>query len=241
MLRSRAVVLHVLKYNDDTLIADAYTEARGRVSFLLRVSRSPRAAVRHTLFQPLSLLSLEWNHRPSASLQRLRQARVAFPFSSLPYDARKSAVALFLAEFLHHVLRAEPEAASLYRYVEASVEWLDTSRKGFANFHLAFMLRLARFLGFSPNVEGYFPGAAFDLEAGCFALPAPGASHCVPPADAARLPQLMRMSYETMRLFRFSGAERGRLLGYINEFYSLHVPGFPPLKSLPVLTDVFNA
>lgn len=240
MVRSRAVVLNVLKYNDDTLIADAYTEAQGRVSFLLRVSRSPRAAVKHTLFQPLALLSLEWNHRPSARMQRLRQAGVAFPFSSLPYDVRKSTVALFLAEFLHHVLRTEQEAAMLYRYVESSVEWLDTSQRDFANFHLVFMLRLVRFLGFYPNLDDFFPGAAFDLESGCFVLPSPGRPHCVPPADAARLPRLMRMNFETMRLFRFSGAERGRLLGYVCEFYRLHVPGFPQLKSLPVLMSVFN-
>ena len=48
------------------------------------------------------------------------------------------------------------------------------------------------------------------------------------------------MRYENMRLFRFSGQERNRILGAINDFYRLHVPGFPELKSLSVLRDLFH-
>lgn len=49
------------------------------------------------------------------------------------------------------------------------------------------------------------------------------------------------MNYATMHLFRFSGAERSRLLGHINDYYRLHLPGFPELKSLPVLAEVFSS
>ena len=64
-------------------------------------------------------------------------------------------------------------------------------------------------------------------------------SECLQPADAALVPKLLRMRYETMHVFRFSGGERSRLLEQINLFYSLHLPGFPELKSLSVLKDLF--
>ena len=241
LVQSRAVVLKVIRYNDESVIAEAFTEAQGCVSFLVRISRSRRAAVRHTLFRPLALLDLGWNHRPAAGLQRLRSASVSVPLSSLPYEPDKASVALFLAEFLHYALRGEPESQSLFRYVAASVVWLDTCGAGYANFHFVFLLRLTRFLGFYPNLEGAGPGAFFDLEKACFVTEQPSHSHFVAPPVAALLPKLMRLNYATMRLFRFSGAERSRLLAGINDYYRLHVAGFPELKSLPVLAEVFSA
>lgn len=240
LVKSRAVVLHTLKYTDDSVIVDAFTEARGKVSFIVRLSRSRRAAVKSAFFQPLSLLELEWNHKETSALARLKSVRVWLPFASLPYDPRKSAVAMFLAEFLHHALREEPDSAYLFEYLARSVEWLDASRMGFVNFHLVFLLRLTRFLGFYPNLEEYRNGSWFDLLNSCFVPVRPLHSHFLSPEDAARLPRLMRMRYETMHVFKFSGQERSRLLGVVNDYYRLHIPSFPELKSLAVLRELFG-
>lgn len=240
MLRkSRAVVLRIQKYNDEKLIAELLTEQCGVVAFALRYARSPRAAVKHTLFRPLAVLDVEWDHRATGGLQRLRSAQVAVPLTSLPYDAGKTAIALFLAEFLHYAVRAEEAPGLLFDYVARSVEWLDAADSGWANFHLVFMLRLARFLGFEPNLEGARPTACFDLVTGCFSDVIPAHCHYIAPAEAARLPLLMRMNFGTMHLFRFSGTERSRLLACINSYYSLHLPDFPELKSLAVLREIF--
>ena len=60
------------------------------------------------------------------------------------------------------------------------------------------------------------------------------------PADAARLPLLMRMNYDTMHLFRFGREERQRLLTALNDYSRLHLPAFPDLKSLDVLHEIFS-
>lgn len=238
---SRGIVLHVFKYNDESLIAEVLTETSGMTSFLVRVSRSPRVAVRHTLFRPLALLELTWNQRAGAGLRRPKTAQVALPLCSIPYEPHKTVIALFLAEFLRGAVRVETEPGPLFDYVFRSIEWLDTSQAGYANFHLVFLLRLARFLGFEPNLADAWPGACFDLEAGEFVGVAPAHGHYLPPADAARLPLLMRMNFGTMHLFRFSGSERSRLLEHINTYYRLHLPAFPEMKSLAVLKELFDA
>jgi DNA repair protein RecO (recombination protein O) len=239
--QSHAIVLHLTPYNDEAFIVDVLTEAQGLVSFLVRRSRSPRAAVRHALFRPLALLSLEWRHRESGGLQRPLSAEVWRPYSSLPYDAHKSAMAFFLAEFLRYAARAEASTEALFGYVVRSVEWLDMCPGGFANFHLVFLLRLARFLGLAPNMEQAAAGGYFDLQDGRFVTQRPLHPHFLAPADAARLPLLMRMNYGTMHVFRFSGQERSRLLEAITTYYRLHLPTFPELKSLAVLKELFDA
>ena len=239
LITSRAIILSIVRYTDDTLIVDSYTEEQGRVGFMVKVSRSARTAVRHTLFQPLAVLELSWEHRQGGNLARPKSARAAHPFSSLPYDPYKSAMALFIAEFLHHALRSEPASTHLYNYIEQSINWLDTCTTKFSNFHLVFLVRLMFFLGITPNVDHPERYKFFDLRAGTFVAERPTHVDYIPDPEAQFIPMLLRMRYETMHIFHFNGEERTRLLRYINTYYRLHLDGMPELKSLNILSEVF--
>lgn len=238
-MKSKAIVLRTVKYTDEAFIAHLLTEQCGCVAMMVRISRSRRTQVRHTLFQPMTVLAVEWAEHARASLQRPKSVQVVQLFSSLPYDPHKSAIALFLADFLYHAVRSEPDTTSLFAYVERSLEWLDACRTGFANFHLVFLLRLTYFLGFMPNLHEARAGDWFDLRSSCFVHERPLHPDFLSPSDAALLPKFMRMRYENMRFFRFSGNDRSRLLRHINDYYRLHLPDFPELKSLAVLGDLF--
>lgn len=237
--KTTGIVLRSLKYNDTSLIVDIYTEAHGRVSYLVPVPKTRRGGVRPVLFQALSIVEYESDYRPRLALQRLKEVRPLYVFGSLPYDPHKSAVALFLAEFLHRALREEGENSALFAYLYYSIEWLDTCRAGAANFHLVFLMRLSRFLGLYPNLEDYRQGDCFDLRAACFATARPPHADVVLPEEASRLVQLARMNYDTMHLFAMSRAERNRFLSFILEYYRLHLPDFPELRSLNVLQELF--
>jgi DNA repair protein RecO (recombination protein O) len=60
------------------------------------------------------------------------------------------------------------------------------------------------------------------------------------PDEASRIRLLLRMNYETMHLFAMSRAERSRCLMVINDYYRLHIPDFPILKSIDVLKELFD-
>ena len=72
------------------------------------------------------------------------------PFSSIPFDAHKLGIALFMAEFVTYATRSEQQNHDLFLFVENSVMWLDTCVSSFANFHIVFMLHMTRFVGFFP-------------------------------------------------------------------------------------------
>lgn len=241
LVSSRAIVLHVTKYNDASIIVHTLTEAAGSVSFLVRISRSPRAAVQHSLFRPLAILEISWDNHGVHDLRRPRSARTAIPLASIPYDPHKSAMAFFLADFLHHALRVETDSAPLFAYVTNSLRWLDANDRSFSNFHIVFLLRLAQFLGVTPNFDTYTRGCYFDLRSASFVALRPDHADYVSPTDAARLKQIVRINYGTMHLFHFSGRERSELLEHIVTYYRLHLPAFPALKSLDVLRELFDA
>ena len=222
--KTLGIVLHTLKYKDTSLIADIYTEVAGRASFMVSIPRSRKAAVKPVLFQPLALVELEADFRPNATIYKVKEAKSLYPFATLPYDPYKSAIALFLSEFLYRAVREEAE-----------------NRPLFANFHLVFLMRLSRFLGLYPNLEDYHAGDYFDLQNACFTPLRPQLhSNYIAPEEAARLTQLMRMNYETMHLFTMNRLERTRCLNIMNEYYRLHLPDFPVLKSLEVLKELFD-
>lgn len=240
--KTLGVVLHTLKYNDTSLIADIYTEVAGRASFVVKIPRSRKSAVKSVLFQPLALVELEADFRVNASLYKIKEAKSFYPFSTIPYDPYKSAIALFLAEFLYRAVREETENRPLFAYLQHSIIWLDECHDGFANFHLVFLMRLSRFLGLYPNLEDYQKGDYFDMLNACFTPLRPQLhSSYILPEEASRLTKLMRMNYETMHLFGMSRKERTRCLVIMNEYYRLHLPDFPVLKSLEVLKELFDS
>ena len=61
------------------------------------------------------------------------------------------------------------------------------------------------------------------------------------PEEAGRVRPLMRMDFATMHLFRLTREERNRLLEVIEQYYRLHLPAFPELRSLPVLREMYDS
>lgn len=238
-VKTRGLVLHTLKYNDTTLIADVLTEADGFRSFAVSVSTGRRSTGRHRLFQPMARLTLAWNERSARQLLRPRSVE-GMPYQSLTVVYEKTAVTLFVAEFLRAALRNEPPQPQLFDYIWKSMEWFDAAEEHYANFHLVFLLCLSRFLGFYPNIDEYRDGDYFDMENSTFVHAAPSHAHYLEPDLAALLPKIMRMKYATMHVFRFSGADRSRLVTFILDYYRLHIPSFPEMKSLEVLRAVFR-
>ena len=101
-------------------------------------------------------------------------------------------------------------------------------------------MRLTRFLGFYPCVEEYHPGDYFDLQNACFTPLQPLHAAFLKPVEAARVPLMLRMSYDTMNRFLFSRQERNRFLTVLNDYYRVHIPNFPELSSIEILKEVFD-
>jgi DNA repair protein RecO (recombination protein O) len=222
------------------MIVDMFTRQFGRLSFIVSMPKTAKSKMKKQFFQPLSLLEIETDVRPKVQLQKLSDVRLSSPFTSIPFHPHKLSMALFMAEFLYYALRSEQRNELLYDYVESSILWLDGQDDRFANFHLVFLMRLSRFLGFYPNLEHYQSGDYFDLRESEF-LPAPPVHRdFLYPEEADKVQLMMRMDYPTMHLFRMSHQERNRLLEVTLIYYRLHLPDFPEMKSIGVLQELYQ-
>lgn len=236
---TKAVVLHSVKYADNKMVVDMFTETHGRVAFAVTVAKSSRGRMKKQLFQPLAILEVVFDFRPSKPLQRLTDVRMAQPLTLMMTDPYKLSVAIFVAEFLTYATTSEQQNDTLFKYIVYSVEWLDSARDSIANFHIVFALRLTRFLGFGPNMDAAGHGAYFDLREGVFAATRPMHPDVVEPAEAEAIGTLMRLNYANMGHMSLSRNQRNRCLDLILSYYRLHVASFPDLKSLDILRELF--
>ena len=240
LTKTQAVVLHSLKYGETRMIVDMFTRHFGRLSFIVSLPKSSKSKMKKQFFQPLTFLEIEVDVRSKVQLQKLSDARLANPFLSIPFHPHKLAISLFMAEFLYYSLRSEQRNELLYDYLESSILWLDGQDGHFANFHLVFLMRLSRFLGFYPNLDNYQTGDYFDLRESVFLPSAPIHRDFLYPEEAEKVQLMMRMDYSTMHLFRMSHQERNRLLEVSLKYYRLHLPDFPEMKSVEVLQELFQ-
>ncbi len=239
-VKCRCIVLRTVKYGDRSVIIDLLTREYGRMSVVWRMPKLGRGSVRRQYLQTLSVLEVVCDRRSAVSLPLLKEARMAEPYSTMQTDPVKSCVAFFIAEFLCLATRSEQENPFLYDFVESSLVWYDASLVATANFHLMFMMRVSRFLGFYPNVEDYSEGDFFDLRAGRFTSVSPLHGDFLRPDESRSICTLMRMTASNMHLFRLSRTQRNNIVEVLLRFYSLHIPDFRPLKSWDVLREVFD-
>lgn len=238
--KTKGIVLHSLRYGEDSLIVNVLTLSRGTLTFMVKVPRGRHAAVKTQLLRPLTILDMDIDYRERMQMQRIKDMHVAVVYSSLPYEPAKEAVAMFLGEVLYHALKRESENPVLFGFLEHSLEWFDLAESNYANFHLCLLIQLTRHLGFYPNMDAPSANWLFDLLDGCFVPSVPSHGQYLLPHEAEFLAKLLKMNYDTMHRVHLNRQQRGRILRMLNTYYRVHVPDFPELKSLDVLAELFD-
>ena len=242
LTQTKAIILTRKIYHENQLIVVAYTLQYGRVTYMLYGAHSKRSN-HMAATQPLQIVDIVADHRPNRDMQVLRSIASAQPLPGIVANPLKNTTALFLAEFLSHALRTNQEDASLFFFLQGSIEWLNLApRESVANFHIAFMVRLSVFLGFMPNMgpTNEPHGAFFDLRQSEYVSHGARSGEVLPPGEQHFLRQLLRINYRNMHLFHFTRSERATLIGNIIKYYTHHIQGFGELKTLDVLHAMFN-
>lgn len=234
------IVTDVVKHSDRHNVVTLFTRHHGRVSLLSSAGNGKTARLRNASLMPLSVISADVNFNPTRELQFLGKFSREALWKDLYFNPVKSAVGIFLAEFLNSYLRESPPDPRMWDFIVSAVSRLDGAERGLANFHLAFLIDFLAFAGIRPDLSEWREDAWFDMQGGTMTLFPPPHRNSLSPGEASVLPLLARMSLRTASWFRFSAPQRRELLRKLLAYYSLHFPGLASLRSPAILADVFS-
>ncbi len=237
--KGRGVVLHTLKYGDSSMVVYLLTDVGGRRSYMVQGvrSRSGRGS-KLALFQPMFPVEFEGLESSRQQMHRFRAVRTAFSLQSLPFDVRKSTMALFMAEVLYRLVRESEPNEALFDFVWGSVGALDAMQEGVANFHLWFLAGLSRFLGFCPGNE-YMPGAWFDIREGLFTPVQPAHTECMTRECARILRDLMACDVRELDAIGLNRTQRVEFLNAMLVYFGYHLDAVSAVQSVRILREVF--
>ncbi len=242
LIKTRGIVFRTVKYGETSVIADIFTEDKGLHSFIAGSVRTAKARMPYNLFQPMMVVELVayFRDEPNA-LNRLKEVRASEVWSRIPFDIRRGAVALFLAEICRKCIQETEENRDLMDFLLDNLRWLDQTTTPIANMHLHFLLQLCGFLGFQPQGD-IDPEAVlfFDVKEGVFCLEEPLHGDYLPPDLSARMIALLYSPLEQCHEVQMSRSERKALLQKLLQFYQLHVPGFQGIHTPEILEMIME-
>lgn len=239
--KSKGIVLRTVKYSESSLILDILTQELGLKTYIISGVRKKNAKVTLGMLQPMNILDLVIYNKESAKINRIKEVRMGYVFKSLPFDIKKSSIALFIIEIIGKSLKEKETNIDFYNFCENSLIFLDQTNKNISNFHLIFILKMSQFLGFHPENNYSQVKSYFDLRDGKFIQNIPFHADFLQETDARNLALVLNNDLESPEKLAFSRVDKHNLLENLILYYKIHLIDFGRIKTLEVFKMVFNA
>lgn len=237
--KTRGIVLKVTKYAENSVISQIFTEDFGLQSYLVTGARKPKAKIPMNILQPLHILDMVVYNKTSRTLQHIKEAHQTPIFQDLPTNIVKSSIALFLNEVLYKVLKHQNADKELFYFIFQSILWLDQSKSTLSNFHLCFLMKLSKFLGYLPTVSSQ-KKPFFDLAEGVFSNSLPAHKYILQEPHTSIMYAILSSNYAESHKIQVRHEDRIYMLEQIINFYKLHTNNFGNINSLEILEEIFH-
>ena len=216
------------------------TDTGGRRSYMVQGVRSRNGrGSKLALFQPMFPVEVEGLESSRQQMHRFKEVQGGFVLQSLPFDVRKSTMALFMAEVLYRLVREydEPNQA-LFDFVWNSVGALDSMDEGVANFHLWFLANLSRFLGFCPGND-YSADDWFDIREGLYTKTRPQHVSFMTQECTRILRDMMECDVRCLAEIGLNRTQRVEFLNAVLVYFGYHLDAISAVQSVRILREVF--
>lgn len=219
--KTRGIVFRFTKYGETSIIVNIFTGLFGLQSYIVNGARSKSGNNKIALYQPLTLLELVVYYREHANINRIKEAKCFYPYQSIPVDIRKSASAMFINEVVNKTVKEESHALELCNFISDSLITLDNMKVNVENFHIVFLLKLSRLLGFGAHHVREVMGV-----------------RATDPDTELLLGQLIASDYADS--VRLTQAQRRDILDLLMKFYAEHTESIGEWRSVQVLREVLG-
>ena len=208
------IVLNLTKIKDSAAVVHCLSGKWGRRSFIVSTGKTSPIS----LFLPLNIIEAEVIENKRSDLWRIRNIKATEPLSGIRGNIARNSMTLFISEVLFRFLKEGQSDNGLYLWCRKSILCLDSLERGYASFHLRFLVELAGILGFAPSAGELAP---FDERYG----------------DELKI--LCEGTLAEALALPLTGKDRNEIAGILLRYLSYHTESDVCIKSLKVLRELF--
>ncbi|RPH31985.1 MAG: DNA repair protein RecO [Bacteroidales bacterium] len=239
--KTRAIALHTIRYGDNSLIAYVYSESHGRLSMMVHSAYGKqKSSGKAVFFQPLSIINLVYYHRGQQTLCKLKEVSSDVIYSTIPFDPVKRAIALFIGEVIYRTIREEESNPAMFNFLVNSIQLLDVMHSGVSNFHLIFLAQLTRYLGFFPGNQWNDSTPVFDYKNGLFVHATPSHPLYFNEEKSKLFGLILSTPFHDIEIIKLNHKARAQVVENFLRFYQMHFESVSGIKSLPILSQIFE-
>jgi DNA repair protein RecO (recombination protein O) len=237
LTKTKGIVFRRIPYSETSVIVDIFTEEHGLMSYIISGVRKARARISASLLEVMSIVEMIAYHSDKKKLHRIKEIKSAYVCQSIPFNVRKGAILLFMAELCSKTIRETDQNRDLFETIVQYIKKLDLLQSGYSDLHLKFMISLADELGFGPSPNYSEDARGFDMMGGEFVQKQPDTHfHYIPEAqDLAALIEISRGGNVELQLTRES---RSALVDHLVDYFRIHVDNLREINSHLILREV---
>ena len=239
-IKTQAVVLNKVKYNDNSYIVNLFTNELGKIAVFVRIPKSRKSIIKPAMFFPLNIVDLEIGYKNSRSIQSLKDCTSAVSVFNICTDINRISIAQFISEIVVKTTRENQSDESLFKFLFNLVIYMEKKNNQCSNLHLLFMKEYARILGFEITNNYSEDTPYFSIREGMFLSVFKTEEESMDKESSSSLSDLLCLSIDNINSFKIEYNVRKEILLKILMYYSCHLDGFSGVNCYSVLNSVFT-
>lgn len=238
MIRTKGIVLKALKYKESSLILDIFTEDQGLHSFLINSVYNKGDQRLAAILSAGNIIELIAYFNEQKNLHRLKEVQYAYIYQDINFNLVKSAISTFILEICRKTIKDNHPNPELFQFIQRCLIILDKQEIADPDFHLKFLIRLTKILGFQPANNYSGTDNSFDLENGQFCSYMIQSPYHLEPVLSQYLHGLLSEtdSQQTIPI-KLNKLDRRKMLDSLALYYRIHIENFGLLNS----PDIFRS
>lgn len=228
LVKTQGLVLSYIRFKDTSIIVKIFTRELGLKSYIVNGVRSSTAKSKMAMYQPMTLLDLVVYFKESSAINRINEVKLLHAYQRVPFDFKRSGIAMFMAEVLSKSIYEDYQNESLFDFLHESLLLLDSNQVQLQHFPIAFLMESSKYLGFAPETsEAFFEELNLDW-----------ASIRDFQIEAAYLANMLEQAFDFEE--QVPGMARRNLLDMLLSFYSKHLEQEKEWKSIKILRQIMQ-
>lgn len=241
LVKTKGIVFKSIKYGENSLITDIFTEELGLRSYIVNGISSKSGNNKMVFFQPATLLDLIVYEREEKSLGRIKELAHHQVFQRIPFNILYGSMSLFIIEVTRNSIREKTVNKPLFQFVFENIWKLDEEKIPLSLYPQIYLVRLSEHLGFSPNGNWTDKFCYFNLREGNYESDSPVHQDYMDPAESYLLHLLNTLdNNELIQLDHTSKLSRKIMLEKLLHYYHLHIEQFREIRSVEILSQIMH-